>query len=95
MDPREGELEQPDEEKAEKLLGGDVGGGGEGIGPVGVGRSEDAAEHDGQKIAAVVRLDTVPDNADAGTDEDEEVTAPHPHNGPYQHRAKEEKKDLC
>lgn len=54
MHPGEGELEQPDEEEAQQLLGGDVRRGRDGVGPVGVGRAENAAEHDREEVSAIV-----------------------------------------
>ncbi|TLS30929.1 hypothetical protein PpBr36_02641 [Pyricularia pennisetigena] len=79
--PGEGELEQPDQEEGEELLGGDVGVGGEPVGPQVPRVAEYAAEAHAEEVAAVKGLDAEPDDADHGADEDEEVGSVHADDG--------------
>jgi hypothetical protein len=43
--------------------------------------TEDATKHNGEQIAGVEGLNTVPDDADDSSDEDKEVSSVHSHDG--------------
>lgn len=81
VDPCEGELEKPHDEKSEELFRRNVRRQGQSVGPVGPAVAKHAAEADGEEVGAVVGLDAVPDDADDGADEDEKIRAPYAHDG--------------
>jgi hypothetical protein len=60
VDEAEWKLDQPDEEEAEQLLGGDICGDWEMVGEVVPAVTKDAPQAGGKEVGSVKRLDSIP-----------------------------------
>lgn len=78
-DTYEWELHEPRHEERQQLLRGNICAGRKCVGKVLPGATEDAAQHYREDVTSVEGLDTVPDDAYNGSNEDEEVAAVHSH----------------
>jgi hypothetical protein len=80
------QLNNPRHKEGKKPLRSDVGAGWERVPEVLPRATENATKHNGEQIPSVESLDTVPDDADNGSDGDEEISSVHSHNGSCKNR---------
>jgi hypothetical protein len=82
-----GKFQEPGNEEGQKLLRSDSCTCGEAVLKILPSTSKDAAKQHREYVASVERLDSIPDDANDSSNEDEEVRSVHSHSGACEHRA--------